>query len=205
MSIAVCEALIKIMKPDNNGVTRVFTLDELRAALPKHMHNSLNGNGSAVFQNDRGLGKKYLIVKDKRSGKIEAVKLIGWASHNQTTRAAHIPSGIRRKIMLVPKKRCSVCFTGSKLQIDHKDGRKSTVINVNVNNPNEYQLLCQHCNVVKREVCKKCEQTGQRYDARPHGFKKGWTVGNIKYHPIGQGCTGCYWHDPIAFIKVSSK
>ena len=202
------EAIEAIMKPDSQGRTDWFDLDDLARQLPKEHANKLRGNGSSLFQSDRGLGRKYHISDEGKEygerNKLQFIRFLGWATGQQQARSAQVPAGVRQ-VLLVDRKWCSVCGSGSKLEVDHKDGRKDTSNDLDDRDVREFQLLCPHCNKVKRGKCKACQKTGQRYDGRRHGFARGWVVGKKAYEPATVGCRGCYWHDPINFVRLSTK
>lgn len=51
-------------------------------------------------------------------------------------------------------------------------------------------------NYAKRQHCRRCRETGQRFDAKQLGYPVGQTKGNGQYRGT---CVGCYWYDPKAF------
>lgn len=159
---------------------------------------SLRGNGSAQLQNDRGLGKLYLIEKQYGSSTqgartIESVRTIGHATHHQTHRASSIPKAVR---LWLAGKPCSFCGTTVQLECDHRDGRKDPLPDPL---PSHFQALCKHCNGLKREACKACVKTGKRFDARVLGYRTAYTVGGELFEPRQPRCVGCLWHDPVDF------
>jgi len=149
-----------------------------------------SGNGSDMFQNDRGLGTEYTI--DKRYSdsprRLEYVRLLGTSTPKKT---ASIPKIARDTYS---RCNCAHCGTGSNIQIDHKDGRKH---HGGKNTIDDFQPLCQHCNLVKREHCKECTKVSKRFDARLLGYRTGWILGGRSY--TSAGCIGCYWYDAQAF------
>jgi len=60
-STSVSAFLEKEMKIDLNGVSEWFKVTELNDLVISKGFQSIVGNGSPVFQNDRGMGKKYEI------------------------------------------------------------------------------------------------------------------------------------------------
>ena len=65
----------------------------------------------------------------------------------------------------------------------------------------DFQPLCKTANDAKRGHCKKCRETGKRYDAKRLGYSESYTYGTAN----SKTCVGCYWYDPIAFNKEISK
>ncbi len=168
------------------------------ATLEKSTGLSLRGNGSAHLQNDRGLGKLYVIEKQygistHGARTIESVRTIGHAHHHQTHRAGAIPQAVRAWLAGKP---CSFCGTTAQLEVDHKDGRKDPLPDPL---PADFQALCKHCNGLKREACKACAKTGIRFDAKALGYPVSQWTGSVLFEPRDPRCRGCIWHDPMTF------
>ncbi len=53
------------------------------------------------------------------------------------------------------------------IEVDHKDGRKDDlrVSDSNAQTFDDFQALCKACNDKKRQICKKCKESGYRFDA----------------------------------------
>ena len=87
-----------------------------------------------------------------------------------------------------------------------KDGRKkdSRVLNTRTQRIDDFQPLSKPANDAKRQFCKKCKETGNRYDAKLLGYNISVMEGSIKYSEK-LGCVGCFWYDPIAFRKELVK
>jgi len=92
----------------------------------------------------------------------------------------------------------------TRIEIDHKDGRQddprlTDMASVSVD---DFQPLSKAANNAKRQHCKECRATGQRFDARRLGYQVGQVKGNGEYRGT---CIGCYWYDPKAFNWEVSK
>jgi hypothetical protein len=162
---------------------------------------SLNGNGCALIQDDRGIGKKYQIEKSYSGNKVYAVRTKGFKGYESLadckSATRYIPSSIRAFFASQP---CAFLGTYSDIEIDHKDG---TYPEIDKSDPNNYQPINRNMNSKKRESCKTCKNTGYRYDARKIGHTEGWIEGDsIRTEEIG--CRGCYMFDPIAFRQAFS-
>lgn len=156
----------------------------------------LRGNGSAQLQNDRGLGKLYLIEKQYSSSgarAIESVRTIGHATHYQSHRSSTIPMAVR---VWLSGKPCSFCGTTTQLEADHRDGRKEPMPDPLAS---DFQALCKHCNALKREACKACLKSGIRFNAIVLGYRVSQWTGSLLFEPREPRCRGCLWHDPITF------
>ena len=195
--ISAAKYLESIMEINEHGVSEWYNVHQLNKTVTSQGYAPIIGNGSPVFQNDRGLGKKFDLEKsyDDKNAR-EAVRTIGFCSHYQQNRGITIPEAVRRHYSSMP---CAMCGTTSRIQIDHKDGRKSPDLE---QTRNEFQPLCSHCNGLKRERCKKCVQTNKRFNAQSLGYKNAFAEGGEKYQGAREGCTGCYMHDPRHFRSV---
>lgn len=93
----------------------------------------------------------------------------------------------------------------TKIEIDHKDGRKN---DFRVSNPQtqkfeDFQPLCKAANDAKRQICKKCKETNLRWSAKnilgnPYDFYEG---GEEYTEALGW----CYQYDPVAYRVESAK
>ena len=89
------------------------------------------------------------------------------------------------------------------IEVDHKNGRYSDLANISVDSQKkeDFQPLSKSANDAKRQHCKRCVETGKRYNAQRLGYKEGWIVGDENT----SNCIGCYWYDPKRFNELISK
>lgn len=167
--------------------------------LEKCHHSYHTTNGGDWCRTDQSyLGKKYIIRRDKKSGKIAAVKTDGF---NKKTK---IDQSIRNDIVKnIQSKRCVILDISTNIECDHKDGMKNDWRLNNKENQKleDFQPLTKTANDAKRQHCKKCLETGKRYDAKRLGYSESYIYGDEKTTT----CTGCYWYDPQKFNKVISQ
>ncbi len=191
--------LIIAMKIAPDGCSNWCDVGELEIKVPE-LRNKLRGNGFAVFQKDRGLGKIYVIEKDKlETNSLQKVRTIGFVlAHDKKKRNS---SGEKINKMF-ENERCVVCYSGYLIEIDHKDGTKEPKKHTSFE---DYQPLCQHCNKVKREMCKICQLIGKRFDAKNMKFTVSFIEGNEKFSPSTLRCQGCFWNDPVKFKQQLYK
>ena len=155
-------------------------------------------NGSTWNRQDVGyLGKKYIVVNELKGNKLYSVRCDG---PKKNPRA----QGIRNDIWEEVKKgRCVILDIDSGVEVDHKDGMKDDwkVVDPTLQKITDFQPLCKTANVAKRDHCKRCRETGKRYDATRLGYSVPFVFGdeNTKI------CKGCYWNDPVEFNKKISK
>lgn len=196
------ELFIKLANPNKNGESRWVYSTEFTGE-----YKDLQlGNGGSWCRASSALAKKYILKFDKSltsGNSIDAIRLAGFNTDKTFNQ------NIRKDIKDFYKtQRCvmlGVCgfSENTKIEIDHKDGRKEDwrVSNPATQNINDFQPLCKAANDVKRQICKECKQTGYRWNAQnikgnPYPFYKG----DEKYTE-DLGCIGCYQYDPVTYRK----
>ena len=200
------ELFLKLAKPDDNGVSRWVKSSEF---VGDYKDLAL-GNGGSWCRTTSTLAKRYIVEFDKsltRGNSIDAIRLNGF---NQ---AQTFNQAIRRDIKEFYKdKKCVMLGVNgnsenTKIEIDHKDGRKDDwrVSNQSTQELNDFQPLCKAANDIKRQICKNCKETNKRWSARnilgnPYDFY----AGNEDY-TAELGCVGCYQYDPVEYRKQSVK
>jgi hypothetical protein len=143
----------------------------------------------------------FIDKNKKKSG------IIGIFVHSKRINISNRP--IREDIKKEIKKSCCVsCGTSSDIICDHKNDiyNNDNVLNINTQLLNDFQPLCNHCNLQKRQIFKDETKNQQIYSAKKlekykvYNFefpweKKGFDVKN----PDTKKDT--YWYDPIEFNK----
>lgn len=106
------------------------------------------------------------------------------------------------------KKSCCVCGSNSDLVCDHKNDlyNDPRVLDTKTQTLDDFQSLCNHCNLQKRQVSKDTRATGKRYGATKIPSLEIWgidfTTGNETFDPKDiNTMVGTYWYDPIDFMK----
>lgn len=179
-----------------SSFSREITIDELKNIHP----NFESTNGCQWARSDNSyLGRMYKIKRPKRGGRVFAIQLDG-PNENSVKKFRQIRSDIRNKLM---KQHCSILDVSTNIEIDHKDGRYSTLSNIDISKQKEteFQALSKSANDAKRQHCKECIRTGKRYNAKKLGYKEGFIVGDENTST----CQGCYWYDPKKFNSYISK
>ena len=107
---------------------------------------------------------------------------------------------------------CVVCGSCSELVCDHKNDlyNDPRVLNRDTQTMDDFQSLCNHCNLQKRQVMKTTRQTGKRYGATmiPGLFVYGidFTQGDETLDMESPSALiGTYWYDPIQFHHTIMK
>ena len=155
-------------------------------------------NGCMWAADDRNLGKTYLIERKQKDGRVYSVKLVGFNNSNKKHRT--IRSDIKKEI---GSQRCVVLDVGTRIEVDHKNGRydDEIVANPKTQQLSDFQPMHKSVNDAKRQHCKECVINKKRYNAQRLGYKEGWIFGNAD----DTVCKGCYWYDPKEFNKTISQ
>ncbi|GHS91448.1 hypothetical protein FACS1894139_07060 [Planctomycetales bacterium] len=200
------ELFLQLAKPDNNGVSRWVAVTEF---FGEYKRLQL-GNGGSWCRSSSNLAKKYLVEFDKslsRGNSIDRIRLNGF--NNRTAFSQNIRQDIRD---YYKTQNCVMLgingnSENTKIEIDHKDGRKedSRVSNVESQRIEDFQPLCKAANDVKRQICKECKRTDRRWDAKnikgnPYSFYDG-----DESYDEELGCRGCYQYDPVEYRKTNIK
>ena len=187
------EAFVTI---DDKGYSEYVSIDIL-----KNIHPGFQSTNGCQWARSDGsyLGKKYFIKRQHENNRVSAVKLNGFndSIERQTRR-------IRPDIYEIKsKEKCVVLNVGNNIEVDHKNGRYNDprVNCIDTQLLDDFQAMTKAANDAKRQHCKRCIETGLRFDARVLGYKDGWIVGE-QSTPT---CMGCFWYDPKRFNEIISK
>lgn len=198
------ELFLELAKPDNVGKSRWVHTTEF---VGKYKELQL-GNGGSWCRASSTLAKKYVVEFDKSltsGNSIDAVRLNGFNTNK--TFSQNIRSDIKE---FYKNKNCVMLgiqgnSENTKIEIDHKDGRKDDwrVSDVKTQKLDDFQPLCKAANDAKRQICKRCKETDKRWNAKnlkgnPYSFYEG-----DENYTETLGCVGCYQYDPVEYRKSS--
>jgi hypothetical protein len=161
------ELFLELASPNEQGYSRWVSVAEF---VGEYKELKL-GNGGSWCRKESTLAKRYKLEFDKTQtagNSIDAVRTIGLntdASFNQTIRS-DIKEYYKDKNCVMLGIRGN--SENTKIEIDHKDGRKnnSRVSDLSTQTIDDFQPLTKAANDAKRQICKKCMETGERWDAR---------------------------------------
>lgn len=188
------------IKQNETDQTKFFTKEIKISELEKIHKSFVSTNGCQWARDDVSyIGKKYHIVRKHKNGRIYSVKLDG-PNTSSTRKYKDIRSDIKTKIS---QQRCAVLDIGTNIEVDHKDGKYDNLNNIDLASQKEtdFQPMSKSANDAKRQHCKKCRESGKRYDAKNLGYKCGWIAGDEN----SKTCVGCYWYDPKQFNQKISE
>lgn len=188
----------KMSNVNANGVGREIQMTELVSINPSFRTT----NGSDWCRtNCSYLGKKYILRRKKTKGKISSVQIIG-LNKKQEEITRNVSKVIREELQ---DNTCCVLGIRSSvgMEIDHKNGRynDADVLNTSTQTLDDFQMMSKAVNDAKRQHCKRCRETGKRFDAKVLGYSVGWTSGDEN----SSDCIGCYWYDPKTFNAIISS
>ena len=193
------KAIDLLFQPDSDGVSRWVTREELDSTPAlKWGNNGVARHG--VYFND----KRYNWEK-KGSRRITHLRTTGF--NNDFLHGASRP--IRDDIHAYHKPMgCVVCGSHSDLVTDHKNDlyNDPRVLKEQTQVIEDFQCLCRHCNLQKRQVARSTVETGKRFPATripslaPFGID--FIQGDKTFDPADPNAmVGTYWYDPVEFIK----
>jgi hypothetical protein len=198
----------RIGKINKKGVSQFISIDvrdlKKKGCKPREIDLFKSNNGVPYLRRDAPLSKKYIIQRKyhKGNGSLIGFKLTGFNNTLYFSRA--IPQQVRKDTLEKYGHRCIWCGSTDRLEVDHKNGRYNDISN----NVNDFQILCKSCNDKKRERCKKCVLTGQRFNVQSSIsnvlFKSPFTCGVGKYNEK-IGCKGCFLYDIEDFYENHDK
>jgi len=187
------DLFIELAKPNSKGVLRWVKVPE----FVKRYESLKFGNGRDWCRKESSIAKEYIVEVDSSISKGNSTDRIRLNGFNLDK---NLSQRIRQDIKkCITKQRCAVLGTSTP-EIDHKDGRKKSrrVMALKTQVISDFQPLSKAANDAKRQFCKECKRTGNRYDAKRLGFNISFTYGSKKFNNK-TGCRGCYWHDPRDF------
>ena len=144
--------------------------------------------------------------RNKKKNKIAGI--IGIYVHSKRTNIKKRPINATIHKQITSGTTCVVCGTSSEIVCDHKNDlyNDDRVLDVVTQKLDDFQPLCNHCNLQKRQVCKNEELSERLYSAkqiaryRQYEFEFPWE--KKAYDRSLPSCkTDTYWYDPVEFDR----
>ncbi|MCI8588092.1 MAG: restriction endonuclease [Bacilli bacterium] len=187
---------LELAQPDEDGYSRWVSKREFVGEYEPLMFK----NGGDWCRSSAKIAKDFVLEFDRTETSgvgIDRIRLAGFqddAIGSQTIR-----SDIKRYYQ---GKRCVVLGT-SNPEVDHKNGRKNnpSTMCVDTQKLEEFQPLSKAANDAKRQFCKECKRTSERYDATKLGYPISFYAGTSHHDGSVTGCEGCFWYDPVEFRR----
>lgn len=180
-----------------------------RWANKKFNYGVIYGNGKTKIysENDNDIIPEELLNDFMNNYKGNGIIGIFVFSERMNIQTRPINKHIHKQIVCNP---CVSCGSRSEIVCDHKNDlyNDPRVLNEKTQTLDDFQPLCNHCNLVKRQVCKDEIKNGKLYSAQENipqykiivefeftWEKKPFDITNIDCK------RDTYWYDPIAFAK----
>ena len=161
---ATQKAVDELFQPDLSGCSLWVSREDITNNEKLNWGNNGNGRHGVYFGDNR-----YLWEKQTTKCRISALRTIGF--NEDILYGANRP--IRDDIhKIIKSKPCVVCGSKSHLVTDHKNDLYNDirVLNSKTQTVDDFQCLCNHCNLQKRQISKQTKIEKKRYGATniPH-------------------------------------
>jgi hypothetical protein len=194
---------LELAMPDKQGMSHWVSVSKF---VGKYKKLKL-GNGGSWCRASSSLAKKYIVEFDKSKtagNSINRIRLFGF--NNEKTFNQNIRKDIKDfyKVQNCVMLGVNGNSENTKIEIDHKDGRKGDhrLSNLKEQQISDFQPLTKAANDIKRQICKKCKETNKRWRAKNiKGNPYDFYIGDENYSEE-LGCKGCYQYDPVEYRKV---
>ncbi|WP_278575097.1 hypothetical protein [Alloprevotella tannerae] len=197
------DLFLRLATPDDNGCSRWVSKDEFIGDYSDLAFN----NGFSWGRSGSALDKEYKIEVRRNGREICEIRLVGFKtepSFNQNIRRDIKDFYKDERCVMLGIKGKSI---NTKIEIDHKNGRKNdpNVANLETQQREDFQPLCKAANDAKRQICKECRETNERWNAQNiKGNLYPFYKGDNRYTEE-IGCEGCFQYDPVAYRKESIR
>jgi hypothetical protein len=180
-----------------------------RSATGKYKLATMKNNGTISYLWDVEPDEQHSIENEMKSQcvyqsfgyYIKYLKICGLKENNN---ARPIRSDIKRHYKNLP---CCACGRTTELICDHKNDlyNDPKVLNIKTQTLDDFQSLCNSCNLLKRQISKWTVQNKKRYGATNIPslavFGIDFSEGDEKYDPQDiKAMVGTYWFDPVMFM-----
>ena len=192
-----------LFNPDEQGCSEWVLREKIAASVLDWGNNGVARHG--VYFRD----KRYKWEK-KGQRRITALRTNGFSDNYLYNNCRPIRNDIHQ---YHKKMGCVVCGSHSDLVTDHKNDlyNDTRVLNAKTQTIDDFQCLCNHCNLQKRQVSKKTKEIGKRIGATTIPsyavFGIDFVEGDETFDEKDINCmVGTYWYDPIEFArKIKEK
>ena len=192
-----------LFQPDENGFSRWVSRANIEASELSFSNNGNCRNG--VFF---GVSKYIWEVERGIHRRVERLRLNGLNPDIENQQNRPIRDDIHATLRDAPGACCVVCGSSSSLVTDHKNDlyNDTRVLHARTQTIDDFQVLCTHCNLQKRQVSKRTRETSLRYGATNIPsfamFGIDFIEGDETYDPSDiNAMRGTYWYDPVEFMN----
>jgi hypothetical protein len=185
-----------------------------KSAIKPYKLISMKGNGTFYYTFDstndekeklENIFKEYCKKINYQYNEGPKIKFIWICGICESNEKRPIRQDIKNHYKKMP---CVHCGSKSDLVCDHKNDlyNDKRVLNTKIQTLDDFQSLCTHCNLQKRQIMKNTLKENKRYGATNipmlKEFNIDFTSGDIYFDKNDiNAMKGSYWYDPIDFIK----
>ena len=142
-------------------------------------------------------------ISNRKAKSIVGIKIYGF--HSENTKRT-IRKDIKKKVITKP---CIVCGSSSNIVCDHKNDmyNDERVLSTETQIIHDFQPLCQHCNLQKRQINKKTRELKKLSPAtdipmlKPFGIEFINNIEKIYDETDTNLVENCFWTDPVKFME----
>ena len=191
-----------IFKPDDNGKSEwvpIGILIENDLWSAKSNGNQRNGK----FLNDKRYNWDSKRLNNNQRGKVLEIRTTGFDKNRLKDNNRPIRTDIRNDFK---NRTCILCRSSCGIIPDHKNDlyNDPRVLNSNTQTKEDFQPVCNACNLRKNKVMTKTKKENKRQpppDMIRIPFGIDFTIGDETFNPTDiNAMIGTYWYDPIDFI-----
>ena len=179
-----------------------------RSAWKKYKVSTLKKNGTINYLWNSSDEEKEIVIKafsNYPEGKGNKIQYIGIFGLKNKKNSRPIREDIKKYWNKIP---CCSCGRKSDLICDHKNDlyNDPRVLHAKTQKKEDFQSLCNQCNLLKRQVSKDTKRTGKRYGATRIPMLKVFGINFIEDDESYDAddvdaMKGTYWYDPVAFME----
>ena len=194
-------AVNQLFKPSEDGISEwVEVVDIEKSSL----NWSSNGNQRhGIYFSD----KRFIWEQEPKNGsKIKKLRTTGLSDGYLYGASRPIRQDIHK--FYKENGRCIVCGSNSDLVTDHKNDlyNDPRVLDSKTQTKDDFQCLCNHCNLQKSAVEQKTRASGKRYGATNIPMLTGYGIdfisGDETYDKNDiNAMVGTFWYDPVEFME----
>lgn len=188
-----------LFSPDIDGKSRWVTRKEISE------NEILDWGKNGAARHGVYFGDKRYIWEKEGKGMIKALRTVGFSDNELYGASRPIRPDIDKHHKAMG---CVVCGSRSDLVTDHKNDLYNDlrVLDAKTQTIDDFQCLCNHCNLQKRQISKKTKEIGKRIGATTIPslaiFGIDFVEGDESIDESDvNAMVGTYWYDPVEFMK----
>ena len=199
-------AVNQLFNPNEDGVSEWVEVNDIEKSS---LNWSSNGNQRhGIYFSD----KRFMWEQEPKNGsKIKKLRTNGFSDNELNGHKRPIRQDIHK--FYKENGRCIVCGSNSDLVTDHKNDlyNDPRVLDSKTQTKDDFQCLCNHCNLQKSAVEQKTRASGKRYGAINIPMLTGYGIdfisGDESYDKNDvNAMVGTFWYDPVEFMnKIKTK